>query len=206
MPYTAEHKAETRKRIVQSARRLFNRHGFSEVSIDDIMAGAGLTRGGFYNHFKTKDELYAEAVTLVMECNPSDAWDDVEIDFNSQGAELARQIVDGYLSRQHYEDIDLQCPLIALPSDVARGGAAVKSAFRKVFESMVTVFSAGLEGGEEAARQRAMAIATLCVGGMVLARAVDDDRLADEIRQSARAMALEVSGWERPARAQNIHA
>ena len=206
MPYTAEHKAETRKRIVQSARRLFNRHGFSEVSIDDIMAGAGLTRGGFYNHFRTKDELYAEAVTLVMDCNPSEAWDDVEIDFNAQGAQLARQIVDGYLSRRHYEDIDVQCPLIALPSDVARGGPAVKTAFRKVFESMVTVFAAGLEGGEAAARKRAMGIATLCVGGMVLARAVDDDGLADEIREAARAMALEASGWERPAYAPGANA
>ena len=206
MPYTAEHKAETRKRIVQSARRLFNRHGFSEVSIDDIMAGAGLTRGGFYTHFRTKDELYAEAVTLVMDCNPSEAWDDVEIDFNAQGAQLARQIVDGYLSRRHYEDIDVQCPLIALPSDVARGGPAVKTAFRKVFESMVTVFAAGLEGGEAAARKRAMGIATLCVGGMVLARAVDDDGLADEIREAARAMALEASGWERPAYAPGANA
>ncbi|MGI9384176.1 MAG: TetR/AcrR family transcriptional regulator [Methyloligellaceae bacterium] len=206
MPYTAEHKAETRKRIVQSARRLFNRYGFSEVSIDDIMAGAGLTRGGFYNHFKTKDELYAEAVTMVMNCNPSEAWDDVDIDFDAGGAKLACQIVDGYLSRQHYDDIDLQCPLIALPSDVARGGEAVKTAFRKVFESMVTVFEAGLEGGDEAARRRAMGIATLCVGGMVLARAVDDDRLADEIRGSARAMALEVSGWEGPVRPSRTNA
>ncbi len=51
MPYAATHKAETRARIVQSARRLFNRHGFTEVSIDEIMSAAGLTRGGFYNHF-----------------------------------------------------------------------------------------------------------------------------------------------------------
>lgn len=200
MPYTAEHKAETRERIVQSARRLFNRHGFSEVSIDDIMAGAGLTRGGFYNHFKTKDALYAEAVTMVMNCNPSEAWDDIDIDFNAPGAELACRIVDGYLSRQHFEDIDAQCPLIALPSDVARGGEAVKAAFRQVFESMVTVFAAGLEGSGDAARRRAMGIATLCVGGMVLARAVDDDGLADEIRKSAHALAFEVSGWDGPAR------
>ena len=71
MPYSANHKAETRARIVESARALFNRHGFTEVSIDEIMASAGLTRGGFYNHFKTKDELYAEAVTQILECNQS---------------------------------------------------------------------------------------------------------------------------------------
>ncbi len=61
-PYTEQHKQETRKRIIQSARRLFNRHGFADVSIDDIMAGAGLTRGGFYKHFTGKEDLYEEAV------------------------------------------------------------------------------------------------------------------------------------------------
>ena len=62
MPYTPEHKAETRKKVVSSARRLFNKRGFTEVSIDEIMGDVGLTRGGFYNHFDTKDELCAEVI------------------------------------------------------------------------------------------------------------------------------------------------
>ncbi len=62
MPYTAAHKQETRQRIVASARRLFNRNGFNDVSIDEIMEDAGLTRGGFYKHFGAKDELYRAAV------------------------------------------------------------------------------------------------------------------------------------------------
>ena len=68
MPYTKEHKQRTREKIVDSARRLFNRHGFTGVSIDEIMADAGLTRGGFYNHFSTKEELYAEVVQQVLSC------------------------------------------------------------------------------------------------------------------------------------------
>ena len=58
MPYTAEHKQETRTRIIKSARRLFNRNGFANVSIDEIMSEAGLTHGGFYKHFSAKDDLY----------------------------------------------------------------------------------------------------------------------------------------------------
>ena len=73
MPYTQEHKSRTRARIVESARLLFNRHGFSGVSIDDIMAEAGLTRGGFYNHFSAKDELYAEVVAGVLACDDRQA-------------------------------------------------------------------------------------------------------------------------------------
>src|SRR5262245_51445512 len=70
MPYTVEHKARTRARIVESARVLFNRKGFDQVSIDDIMNHAGLTRGGFYNHFPSKQGLYAEAVRSFAACNP----------------------------------------------------------------------------------------------------------------------------------------
>ena len=57
MPYSPEHKRDTREKILESARRLFNKKGFSEVSIDEIMENAGLTRGGFYRHFRDKDEL-----------------------------------------------------------------------------------------------------------------------------------------------------
>src|ERR1700704_1176038 len=66
MPYTAEHKQATRERILESARRLFNDKGFAEVSIDEVMDKAGLTRGGFYRHFRDKSELYAEAVRWFL--------------------------------------------------------------------------------------------------------------------------------------------
>jgi AcrR family transcriptional regulator len=62
MRYRPEHKLKTRRQIIESARRLFNRKGFAEVSIDEVMENARLTRGGFYRHFKDKEELYAEAV------------------------------------------------------------------------------------------------------------------------------------------------
>ena len=66
MPYTAKHKQDTRRRILESARRLFNSKGFAEVSIGEIMAKAGLTDGGFYRHFNDKSELYAEAVQSFL--------------------------------------------------------------------------------------------------------------------------------------------
>ncbi len=70
MPYTVEHKARTRARIIESARVMFNRHGYERVSIDGIMREAGLTRGGFYNHFDSKEGLYAETVQSYASCNP----------------------------------------------------------------------------------------------------------------------------------------
>jgi TetR/AcrR family transcriptional regulator, transcriptional repressor for nem operon len=101
MPYTEAHKAKARARIIHSARRLFNRHGFTGVSIDEIMAEAGLTRGGFYNHFSAKEELYAEVVREVLSCRPAERWPVLKVDLQAPSAVLARQIVTAYLSRQH---------------------------------------------------------------------------------------------------------
>lgn len=193
MPYSPEHKIETRKRIVASARKLFNRRGFTEVSIDEIMADAGLTRGGFYNHFAAKEELYAEAVGEILKCDP-EQWKVAGVDVGARPAMLARQIISAYLSDRHLEDIDSACPLIALPSDVARGGEGVKRAYREVLEGMIGLFQASQEG-EADARQRAVAIATLCIGGMVMARAVDDENLAGEIRATALGQAMAAGGF-----------
>ncbi len=194
MPYSPEHKLETRTRIVTAARKLFNKRGFTEVSIDEIMAEAGLTRGGFYNHFATKDELYAEAVTIALACHSSETPSDSGIDFNAEPVVLARQIVTAYLSEGHLTDIDKSCPLIALPSDVARGGKTVKLAYQQVLNAMLGLFQES-QGGHSDARERALTMATLCIGGMVLARAVDDTALGDEIRDAAMTSALVTGGW-----------
>ena len=194
MPYSPEHKAETRARIVNCARRLFNRRGFTEVSIDEIMADAGLTRGGFYNHFSTKDELYAEAITLSTQCERTDAQGKV-IDFTLPAVQVAQQIIGVYLSDHHFDNLDETCPLVALPSDTARGGAPVKQAYRQVLEAMIGLFQAS-QGERADARARGIAMATLCIGGMVLARAIDNEQLGDEIRSTAMAQAFATGGWD----------
>ena len=103
MPYTHEHKARTRERIVGSARRLFNRHGLTGVSIDDIMADAGLTRGGFYNHFDTKEDLYAEVVTEALGCRASERESANMEKMKAQGGNIAHQFIAAYLSREHFD-------------------------------------------------------------------------------------------------------
>ena len=111
-------------------------------------------------------------------------------------ADAAPQIVRAYLSRQHFEDIGNSCPMVALPSDVARSDASAKHAFQEVFQAMTNVLEHGLQNGGEPRRTTAQAIAALCVGGMVVARALDDRALADELREAAMAVALKLGGWE----------
>ncbi|QEX17452.1 TetR family transcriptional regulator [Hypericibacter terrae] len=195
MPYPQDHRQETREKILASARRLFNRNGLSEVSIDAVMAGAGLTRGGFYSYFDSKDELYAEAITAFTRRFPSEPWQCSQGIPPPADRPLAATIVDVYLSREHFEDVEGSCPMLGLPSDVARGGTAVKAAYREVLDMMVGAFSANLGPDRKAARERALGIAALCVGGMVLARAVDDPALADDLREAARKMAQSIGAW-----------
>src|SRR5262245_4060596 len=86
MPYSREHNEQTKRKIVRSAMILFNRHGFDGISIDDVMAHVGLTRGGFYRHFETKSDLYAEAVRLSLSETPWSRWDGVDVDFSADDA------------------------------------------------------------------------------------------------------------------------
>ena len=203
MPYSAEHKRDTRQRILESARRLFNRKGFSEVSIGEIMESAGLTHGGFYRHFTGKDELYAAAVEWFLCKEAPKPWQSKSWQRKprrhrrnvSAAARKprARRIVDAYFSRDHFDDRESCCPLIGLASDVARGSDAVKAAYREVLEVLVQLFQADLD--EPRTRERALALVALCVGGMVVARSVDDQALADDLRRAAHRHALRTGGW-----------
>ena len=205
MPYPAGHRDDVKRKIVASARRLFNRHGFENVSVDRIMSGAGLTRGGFYSYFESKSGLYAE----VLGCFFTDpewksCWEGVEVDLRSK--EVGPQVLRAYLSRQHFEDVENSCPMVALPGDVTRSGAEARRAFEAVFTAMVSVLERSLPNGARRAgksahrtrRRRAataQALAALCVGGMVVARALEDRSLADELRESCRTVAFEMAGW-----------
>jgi TetR/AcrR family transcriptional regulator, transcriptional repressor for nem operon len=198
MPYPAGHSSEVRQKIVLSARRLFNRHGFDNVSLDRIMSGAGLTRGGFYSYFKSKSDLYAEVLSCFF-TDPQwkNCWEGVEVDLSS--SEVGPQVVRAYLSRQHFEDVENSCPMIALPTDVGRSSQNAKRAFETVFSAMVTVLERGMAESEVQAerRNKAEAIAAMCVGGMVVARAMNDRALADELREGCMEVALALGGWQR---------
>jgi len=197
MPYSAEHKQQTRTRIIKSARRLFNRNGFADVTIGEIMSDAGLTHGGFYKHFAAKEDLYRVAVLQFIRNDQPEPWQARHIDPKAKGPDLARMILDAYLSKDHFKDREASCPMIALPSDVARGNGVVKKAFREVLEMMAGAFAANLEPADgQSPRERALALVALAVGGMVLARAIDDKTLSDEIRDSARKQAFATTGWE----------
>jgi TetR/AcrR family transcriptional regulator, transcriptional repressor for nem operon len=202
MPYPAGHRTEVKKKIVDSARRLFNARGFESVSLQQIMAGAGLTHGGFYSYFQSKSDLYA----AVLGCFFTDpewksCWEGVRLDLSS--TDVGPQVVRAYLSRQHFEDVENSCPMVALPTDVARSGKSAKIAFENVFKAMVSVLERSLIQNGRRRRVTAESIAALCIGGMVVARTLDDRELADELRGACTTMALQLGGWDDKRRLKN---
>ena len=193
MPYPPEHKHDIRQKILDSAKRLFNKKGFTEVSIEEVMSNVGLTHGGFYRYLSGKDELYAAAVRQFLCGQAPEPWQTAQRDRCVAGRSRSHNVVDAYLSREHFDDREGCCPLIGLSSDVARSSASVKAAYREVALSMIAVFRANLKG--RAARDHAMVLVALCVGGMVLARALDDRDLAADFLATAHRHALATTGW-----------
>jgi len=194
MPYPAGHRANVKKNMINIARKLFNRHGFENVSVNQIMAGAGLTHGGFYSYFESKSDLYSE----VLQCFFTDpewknCWEGVRVDLSS--TDVGSQIVRAYLSRQHFEDVENSCPMVALPTDVARSGVSAKRAFETVFKAMVGVLERSLAQNGRRRRTTAQGIAALSIGGMVVARTMIDRALADQLRAACISVALDLGDW-----------
>lgn len=186
MPYSAAHKSRARERILDAARRLFSRSGYEAVTIEDVMSRAGLTRGGFYNHFGSKADLFAASVESYGFATP---WPAGEASAPHAAQDLARWLIELYLSDEMLENREIMCPLYALPNDVSRSGAAPKASYTHLIERTANVFKTALGSSPDAA-QRAEAILSVCVGAMLLASTTDRNDLRRSLRSSARTAAL----------------
>jgi len=186
MKVSREQVALNRERIVETAARLFRQKGYDGIGVADLMKGAGLTHGGFYGHFASKEDLLAEATAHALQRSVQ-RWQEKTASDPAGGlSELATQ----YLSTRHRDHPENGCAIAALGPDVARLGPAVRSAMTAGVAGQVAVVEKCLagEGADVAAiRQQALASYAAMVGAMVLARAVDDEALSQEILAAVRA-------------------
>jgi TetR/AcrR family transcriptional regulator, transcriptional repressor for nem operon len=171
-----EQAAQNHQRIVETASRLFRQQGFDGVSVDTIMQQAGLTHGGFYGHFKSKDDLAAQAVVRALERSSEGQGRYTDIG----------ELVSQYLSQRHCADRACGCAIAALGTDIARQGKGVRQGLTAHIRARLDHLARLLRGGT-AADRRKRAIATLggIVGALTLARAVDDPVLSKEILAAA---------------------
>lgn len=182
MRYPAADTAARHERILQEASKLFRERGLNGVSVPEIMKAAELTHGPFYNHFASKDALVAESIDRAMAAMMHEF-------VTAAGSESGRQkLVDTYLSAEHRDNRDQGCVMAALAGEVVRAPLA-KGVFTRHVRSILDVLSAKVRPNRKKGDARADAIRMVAtmVGAMVLARAVDDPALSDEILAQARA-------------------
>lgn len=177
MRVTKEQTRENKRRIVETASRLFRQHGYDGIGISDLMKEAGFSHGGFYNHFSSKEELIAAASQHAFE----------ELDRGTHGKDIDG-ILSSYMSQGHRDELSTACPAASLGGDAGRHTDETKVVFKGGIEGWLAridcaLSGEGIEGGER--RAKAINLLAKAVGAIVLARAVSvDPRLSDEILDS----------------------
>src|SRR4029078_273703 len=184
MRYLKDHKVRTRKRIVEKASCGLRREGANRLSVVALMKLAGLTHGGFYSYFASRDALVEEAFATAMDGTAS-RWSKLAKEIPIEKRFDA--IVTAYLSVRHRDDQAHGCALPALAADIGRSTKKARCTFANKLEAMIEVVARQLPNKPpDAARQIAMSAIATMMGSIVLARAVGNDRLSDDILQAGR--------------------
>jgi TetR/AcrR family transcriptional repressor of nem operon len=183
---TREQAEQNRRLIVETASRMFRLQGLENVAVADVMKESGFTHGGFYNHFKSKDDLATEAVASAFDHAAKNLSEDIASGNDPQKA--LNSILANYLSPAHRDTSTGGCPATAFPVDSARSGKDVQAAFADGIEAYLEIFAGRMDGDKREARQRAVALLSGIVGALLLSRAVKKSRpkLSDELLSSAR--------------------
>jgi TetR/AcrR family transcriptional repressor of nem operon len=176
-------KEATHERIVEAAARAIRRSGYSGTGVADIMKDAGLTHGGFYAHFDSREAMLAEAADRAG----AESVATLErIAADAPPEKALQTLIRGYLSKEHLEGAESGCPMAALGSEMPRQAPEVRrAATRRIKEAIDLVARQLPEWGKPAAHEQALATLSTMVGAMVLARAVDDPKLSDAFRSAA---------------------
>ena len=173
MRKSREEAAETRKRIVRAAAREFRERGIVATGLADLMKAAGLTHGGFYKHFASKDQLVAEATVVAM--------DSVLEKLAAQPT--VNSAVAGYLSTRHRDKPASGCPLAALGGELARSDMKARAAATAGFVRLVEILSGKARSADT--RRQALVAAVTIIGAVTMSRVVSDPKLSAEILGAA---------------------
>ena len=181
MGHSRANKRKHHEQIVGVAASRFREDGVDRVGVADLMHDAGLTHGGFYRHFESRDELVAEAVERALHDGGQAMAAVAESPQDPLGA-----VIDAYLSTSHRDNLRTSCAVTTLATDVARSNPRARAAYTRQVGVYIDMLVGLLPPGSDAPR-RAAAIAALStlVGAVSMARAVDDEALSDEILASA---------------------
>jgi TetR/AcrR family transcriptional repressor of nem operon len=173
MRVSREQVAENRRKILDAAGRLFRERGFESVTVAEVMQAAGLTHGGFYGHFKSKDDLVAQTLAHALGSSaPTDLF----------------AYASAYLSPRHRDDPAGGCAMAALGSEAGRQSAEARAAMTEALRRQIERLSETAPGATKAERRRrAIGSWAAMVGAVILARVSEDPKLSDEVLRETRA-------------------
>ena len=178
-----QQKADSRKRILEAASRLFKQRGYDGVGIDEIMAAASMTAGGFYAHFPSKRALFAEVVKHLP------TRDQIREASATMPADQAlRSVMERYLSGYHRDSVGEGCPVAPLAASISRADGEVKRAFDGAFDGLAKEMEALMGAG----RDEVYPLMALLLGGLTLSRAVGKEEISDRILAACRDLAMKI--------------
>jgi TetR/AcrR family transcriptional repressor of nem operon len=184
MRYSAQHKRETRERIVRTASRLFRRQGGRGVGIADLMSKLKLTHGGFYKHFDSKEQLLAEAVAMAFE--ETEARFAERVSKARPGTEL-KALIESYLSLEHCANAGEGCPMAALATEIGRLPRSVRAEIDRAIKRRVKVTARFLPGATEKEREKkTMALLSGLIGTVSVARALADPAARQAVLEASK--------------------
>ena len=184
MKRTAPNRKEaTHDRIVEAASRAIRRSGYSGTSVPDIMRGAGLTHGGFYAHFASREAMLAEAADRAGAEGIATL---ARVAATAPPQRALQSMLEFYLSKEHVESTEIGCPVAALGSEMPRQAPEVRRAATSRIKEMIDLIARQSPGwGQPGAHERALVTLSTMIGALLLARAVDDPRLSDSVLEAA---------------------
>ena len=188
MPYSSEHKQQSRENILQSAVKLFTRQGFEKTSIDEIMADAELTRGAFYAHFKSKSELYQQALlsgavnSKLIRKKPEQYSDEQWFKF----------MIKAYLSTKNVRKAESPCPLAFLVTDVAINKPEVKQTYAKVYQQMNKLMAKYASRFSDFDSNKIYAVTAMMIGAVAIGRSIDNNTMLKILLTSCENTILEI--------------
>lgn len=188
MRYSREHKFQTHARIVKKASVKLREKGAHGIGVADLMKDAGLTHGGFYAHFNSREALVIEAFTHAMD-RSTEFWR--KLSEETAPEKRLSKIVNTYLTPAHRDDPGHGCALPALAAEIARESVKTRRVFATRMEQMIDMFAAQFDGvPRKTARKRAMAVLATMMGSLVMARTAGSGEFSDEILKAGREAVL----------------
>jgi len=197
MRYSREHKQETHAKIVKKAAVLLREKGAHGIGVADLMKEAGLTHGGFYAHFDSREALVIEAFAYAMD-RSTERWR--KIAEQTPADKRLTTIIQSYLTPVHRDDPGHGCAVPALGAEIARESPKTRKAFAAKLEQMIDMITDQVSGvPRKAARKQAVATLATMIGTLVLARIAGNGEFSDEILDVGREAALGRPGAKKPA-------